>query len=132
MTAKAETTFYRSIHKLLPSEVYAEKNANPYRGGTPDVYYEGPSDAWFTEYKFVELPKRSTTLIEHGLSPLQLQWLQRAWENGRAPWVVVGCKTGGVLFKHPGQWRVPTTLSEFTGLLKTRQQLAQCITDRAI
>jgi hypothetical protein len=53
VSSKPETTFIQSIHRHLPKEVYREKMANPYRGGTPDVWYSGyKSDLW-VEYKFI-------------------------------------------------------------------------------
>lgn len=132
MTAKAETTFIHSIHKVLPGGVYREKQNNPYRGGQPDVYYEGNKDGLWVEYKFIVIPKRATTLITPDLSALQLQWLKRCYDNGLSPWVVVGCKTGGVLLTSPTAWSTAMATAHFLLQLKTRQVLADLIKDRTM
>ncbi|RYG07090.1 MAG: hypothetical protein EON92_19000, partial [Burkholderiales bacterium] len=91
MSGKAENTFIGSVGKYLPDTVYAEKMHNPYRGGTPDMYYEGLTQSLWAEYKFVVLPKRADTYIVPELSALQLDWLERCRKNGHAPVVIVGC-----------------------------------------
>lgn len=90
-----ENSFIQGVHKYVTC--YYEKNNNPYRGGTPDVFYSGPSRPLWIEYKFIVLPKRPDTLIIPDLSPLQLLWLEGRHAEGRAVWVVVGCKQGAVL-----------------------------------
>lgn len=40
--------------------------------------YCGPASLLFVEYKFVKaLPKKDTTFLNHSLTPLQSQWLER-------------------------------------------------------
>lgn len=115
-----ENTFIRSVHRNIT--VYAEKTNNPYRGGTPDVYYEDALHLW-VEYKFVVLPKRSTTLIQVELSELQKLWLRRCHQNTGRARVIVGCKDGGVVLETPQEWEQPLSLGKFTKNLLGRQAL---------
>jgi hypothetical protein len=103
--AKPETTFYESLHRHLPEKarLHREKMANPYTGGTADVWYSGDlSDLW-VEYKFIEVPKRDATMIDlckfDMLSGLQQEWIKGRVREGRNVWVIVGCREGGVIFK---------------------------------
>lgn len=123
MTAKAETTFYRSVHAHLPPGLYHEKQANPYRGGQPDVYYEARTMFW-VEYKFVILPARPTTLVSVDLSALQLEWLCRNHANGHAPLVIVGSKEGGVVLTTPAEWKTTMTRQEFEHRTISRKEIA--------
>lgn len=134
MAAKPETTFYTSVHKHLPpeSELHREKMANPYRGGTFDHWYDGKRDLW-VEWKFIELPKRPDTLIDlctprgkkmqSPLSGLQQEWGKARLKNGRAVWVIVGCKAGGVIYDK-GNWSDILTVKEFTARMLSRKDIA--------
>lgn len=131
--AKPETTFTASVHRHLPplSQLWREKMANPYRGGTADCWYSAAADMW-VEWKFLLLPKRDTTVVDlvtkgDIISPLQRSWLRDRSDEGRNVWVIVGCKEGGVPF-HSRLWEVPLTTAEFRDRLRTRQQLAELIT----
>lgn len=133
MTSKAETTFANGVHKLLPPAVYAEKMHNPFRGGTPDFYIEGPASTVWIEYKFIALPKRDSTLIVPNLSALQQDWLQRNYDNGYAPRVIVGCRVGrqacGAIFNHPTTWTKGVTCEVFKRSLQLPGALAISIKD---
>lgn len=85
-----ENRFIHRVHKHLPSKIYREKMHNPYRGGTPDVWYSGGRDCWI-EYKWSA--KRSGLLIPD-LSPLQTKWISDRTSEGRLVFVVVGSPTG--------------------------------------
>lgn len=137
MAAKPETTFYTGVHKHL-TDLYFEKMANPYRGGTFDCWYSGRRDLW-VEYKFIELPKRDTTVIDlctprgkamgSPLSALQQQWGADRWAEGRNVWVIVGVGLGraaqGIVLNCPAAWeRTHFTVGEVRPLLQTRRQIA--------
>ena len=96
---KPETNFIRRVGKYLPPEVYAEKTNNPYRGGTPDMYYEGGMDILWAEYKYL---KKIPPVVDVSklLSALQYRWLKRAEKNNRTIAVIVGSAKGGMVL-HP-------------------------------
>lgn len=131
MTAKRENTYIGNIHRHLPGGVYAEKTNNPYRGGTPDCYYESRFMAW-VEYKFNELPKRGTTLMTPNLTPLQADWLRRAHDNGHRCGVIMGAQVGrhsvGVFIRTPGVWLHGISADEFVASAKSTKEMAEVIT----
>lgn len=126
-----ENTFIASLHRRLPAlgELYREKMANPYRGGTADVWYSAKRDLW-VEYKFIVVPKRPDTIIDliggkkPMLSALQQEWLNSRFDEGRNVWVIVGCKEGGVVFCGKS-WMKPITTREFRDELRTRDEIAK-------
>lgn len=127
MSAKAENVFIGAVHKHMPADVYKEKMSNPYRGGTPDVFYEARHQAW-GEYKFIEVPKRADTLIKPNLSALQLDWLQRCYANGHRCFVIIGSRAGGVMLQSPGVWSHGLSAGEFMESIKTKKEIADLIT----
>lgn len=127
MSAKAETVYAQGVNKQIPTHIYREKMANPYRGGTPDFFYEARKQAW-VEYKFVELPKREETLIKPNLSALQLAWLQRCYDNGHTAAVVIGSRAGGIMLRAPGNWLHGVSAGHFIENIKTKKEMAQLIT----
>lgn len=96
MASKPETNFIKKIHRRLSREVYREKMANPYRGGTPDVYYEGPQGVLWVEYKYWQTVKRIFK-PKDVVSPLQWLWIQRAHDNNVNIVTIVGYRDGGVI-----------------------------------
>lgn len=125
MSKKPESTFIAGVHRYLPKTIYAEKMANPYRGGTPDVWYSGTrSDLWI-EYKFI--PKIPKTSITAALSALQQQWLARRHSEGRNLAVIVGCPDGGVVFRDR-EWEQALPSPQFTARILPRPSLADWIT----
>ena len=127
MSAKAENTYIAGVHKHMPADVYKEKMSNPYRGGTPDFFYEARHQAW-CEYKFIEVPKRADTVIKPNLSALQLDWLQRCHTNGHRCFVVVGSRAGGVMLRTVGTWKHGLSAGEFMESIKTKKEIADLIT----
>lgn len=129
MAAKPETTFTASVHRHLPplSELYREKMANPYRGGTPDYWYSAKRDLW-VEWKYIVLPKRDGTLVDVGseLSPLQQLWIDSRRREGRDVWVIAGSKDGGIIFQTGPIPTMPTEM--FRRLCSPRHSLALDIT----
>lgn len=132
--AKPETSFTLGVHKHLPplSALHREKMANPYRGGTADYWYSGRRDLWI-EWKFLVVPKRDSTVIDlvtkgDVISPLQRQWLNDRYSEGRNVWVVVGCKAGGAIFKDKN-WELALTTGEFNRCVVSRRDLASAIAE---
>lgn len=126
MSSKQETTYIAGVHKELPKHIYREKMSNPYRGGTPDCYYEARKQLW-VEYKFIEVPKRADTVIKPELSALQADWLQRAYANGHPVRVIVGSRAGGVILDTPGVWSHGLAAGEFMERVQTKKEIANLI-----
>ena len=128
--AKPENTFIASLNRHLPplSELHREKMANPYRGGTADMWYSGPVRDLWIEWKFVpKIPTRaSVDLMKDYLSPLQAQWIETQVKFGRNVWVGVGCKDGGFVLEK-FEWKRFITPDEFRNRLLSRADLARYI-----
>lgn len=94
-----EHSFIRAIHKSLPAEVYRWKIHDTFTGGVPDTLYAGPSGILFVEYKWLKsLPKKESTLINLGLSQLQINWLDKFHSYNQNVAVAVGYSGGVLLF----------------------------------
>lgn len=107
MSTGPENRFIASIHRVLPKSIYREKMHNPYRGGTPDVWYSGERDAWI-EYKWINaVPKKGVVIP--ALSELQKKWLEDRFAEGRSVFVVVGCPLGAIIFRNPAEWETGRT-----------------------
>ena len=128
MARGPENTFIGSVHKHLPPSLYRVKNHNEYNSGIADCWYSGKRDLWI-EYKFIEVPKRDTTLIDlvggknPMLSHLQQEWLKQRALEGRNVWVIVGCKEGGVFYRER-TWETPVTADDFRAEIQSRKDLA--------
>jgi hypothetical protein len=113
MPSKPETSFYGRVNKRLPVDVHVEKMHNFYRGGTPDIWYSGPSGDLWAEYKWIpKLPVKQTTPIKADLTGLQLLWLYDAWTKGRNVCVIVGSPQGCAILRD-GAWRSDISHAEF-------------------
>ena len=124
MSVKPETRYIGSVHKKLPKS-YAEKNNNPYRSGTPDVWYSGVEGDLWVEYKYLPaLPKRTEVLPD--LSPRQKRWLGNRLDEGRNVAVVLGTPEGGVIYRDRA-WLVPLTPAEFRAKMVSVQAVADWI-----
>lgn len=132
MARKPENSFITGVHKYIPAQIHCEKMANPYRGGTADVWYDGKRDHW-VEYKFIVVPKRAETMIDIPalLSTLQKDWLTERYNNGRTVAVVVGSAKGGVIFEGI-DWLQPINTLHFQRRLNTRKDIAEWITRRCL
>lgn len=119
---KPETSFYTSIHRLLPKNIYYEKMSNPYRSGTPDVWYSGQKRDLWVEYKYEKYPIR-TTEINLSLSELQKKWLLDRHKEGRHVAVICGTDKFHAFFLRD-LWREPAKLEYFT---MTKHDLANCL-----
>jgi hypothetical protein len=126
LAAKPETTFYRSVHKLLP-EVYKEKMYNPLRGGTPDVWYSGNANDLWVEYKWLaKVPKKAPIRMYKLLSPLQLMWLERRQKEGRNVAVVLGTPEGAWIFQSQS-WEIDLDPIHLRGCKYTKHHVADYI-----
>lgn len=132
--ATPENTFISSVHRYLPTmeNLYRMKNHNVYNGGIADVWYSGPGDDLWVEYKFLAVPKRDDTVIDlvggkdPMLSALQQDWLECRHLEGRNVGVIVGSKDGGMWFPAVS-WKHPLTAGDFREALDSRADLAQLI-----
>jgi hypothetical protein len=100
MATKPESNFIKRLNKAFskaPDKApYCEKMSNPYRGGTPDVYYEGDKSTLWVEYKwYPRTPKKLSTF--ENLSPLQTLWVKRAYSNGVNVAVIAGSPAGAMI-----------------------------------
>lgn len=128
MAVKPENTFRKGVHKYLPTDLHHEKMNNPYSSGTPDDWYSGSrSDLW-VEYKFLpRTPQRAIVKPFELLSPLQRDWINKRYEEGRTVAVVVGCPDGGIILRDQ-EWEWEYTPQMFRDRLVPRKAIAQWIT----
>lgn len=99
-----EGQFIKRIHRCLPPKVHHQSMRGMYHNGTPDQYYEGPNGILWVEYKWRKAIPRKP--FEPALTALQRRWLNRANNNGVHVAVIVGCRTGGMIFDC-GLWNRP-------------------------
>ena len=144
MSSKPETTFVNSVHRHLLNAVHKEGMANPYRGGTPDNYYDasehykpvskgGPIQDLWVEYKFKPKLGLKLDLRDQAsrpkLSSLQMKWIRRRHNNGKNAWTICGFPEGGVIMKTPDEWSRTWTREELLAVMKSRREIAECITN---
>lgn len=129
MTQKPENRFISAVHHyLLPDQPYREKMANPYRGGTPDVWYSGNvADLW-VEYKWVAhaVKSHSARNVPLNLSALQRQWILKRFSEGRNVAVIIGCTRGGVIVTQPREFK-SERIEMSTRIVLSRQEIAEWI-----
>lgn len=123
-SAKPETTFIQGVHKHLKG-VYHEKNHNPYRAGTPDVWYSGASGDLWVEYKFIPRIPRSVEILPD-ITPRQRRWLNNRHDEGRNVAVVLGTPDGGVIYRNK-DWLTPLSMEELIGRVVPRADVARWI-----
>lgn len=135
MSSKPEASFIRSVHKYIPKELYTEGMANPYRGGTPDRYYEGNNGVLWVEYKyFPKLPpviELTSPKAKVKLSKLQEDWLRRAYNNGLNVAVIAGCPDGGIIFSGIS-WDAQWLRAEAVDFIRPRKEVAEWISSQCI
>lgn len=124
MSAKPENTFIRSVHKFLQS-TYFEKTNNPWRSGTPDVWYSGNRGDLWVEYKFIPRIPRSQNILPD-LTPRQRRWLNSRLDEGRNVAVVLGTPSGGVIYRNK-TWSDPMTTEQIEAALVPRDEIARWI-----
>jgi hypothetical protein len=124
LASKPENTFILSVHKYLPPKdvLHREKMNNPYRSGTADWWYSGSAADLWVEFKYIpKLPVKALVLPD--LSPLQKDWLDGRYKEGRNVAVVVGSPQGAVIYRSL-QWLEPISPGEFLQRCVSKQQLA--------
>lgn len=127
MSSKPENTFIAAVHRKLDKSVYREKMANPYRGGTPDVWYSGAKRDLWIEYKFIpKLAVRVPNKID--LSELQRQWIENRTCEGRNIAVVVGSPEGCIILRWPVPREIET--SEFRERAVPKERVAYWIEEQ--
>lgn len=132
MSTKPETRFYTAVHKLLPKELHKEKMANPYRGGTADVWYSGTADDLWVEYKWLaKVPVKTNIRVYELLSQLQLHWLRERRKEGRNVVVILGSPDGAWVYEF-GLWEADLPVDVFRAQAKTKQQVADYIRSRTM
>lgn len=124
MSTKPENRFIAGVHRHLP-HTYAEKMSNPWRSGTPDVWYSGDRGELWVEYKFIERIPRTEEILPD-LTPLQSRWLNNRFDEGRNVAVVLGTPTGGVIYRNK-QWLVPLGHGALAQLLVPKDEIARWI-----
>lgn len=110
-----EHSFIRSIHRKLPPDVYIWKINDNFQGGVADAYYSkrNGGDLWI-EYKYLSsLPKRASTIVNYGLSALQIMWLNERLLDGRTVSVIVGSPQGHLVLEK-GAWEHQMNKETFT------------------
>ena len=99
---------------------------NPYRSGTADVWYSGPDNDLWVEYKWLpRLPKRHICIVEGAnpmLSHLQQKWLNALYDERRNVAVVLGTPAGGIILKDKN-WMLPFSFDT----LLTKAEVAEWI-----
>lgn len=124
-----EHSYVRNLHSRLKRsapEIYIWKINDPYQGGVADAYYSQASDMW-VEYKYLKtLPKRPSTVVDLGLSPLQRKWLSDRHREGRRVCVVVGSPAGSLIL--PGiDWGRSITTADFISSAVDNSEVAAYI-----
>lgn len=115
-----EHGYSRKLRKGLQDtgRIFQWKINDPYAGGVPDKFIEGPNrDLWLESKHIKELPKRGSTVIDlcnekQYLSKLQQIWLKRRSDVRGDAAVLVSCPEGAILFLHK-EWELPLTTEEF-------------------
>lgn len=123
-TTKPENRFIGSVHRHL-SRTYAEKMSNAWRAGTPDVWYSGVRGDLWIEYKYIARIPRSAEILPD-LTPRQKRWLNNRFDEGRNVAVVLGTRTGGVIYRNK-EWMCPLDHVTLTGRIVPRDEIARWI-----
>lgn len=130
MARKPEAQYTSDIKKKLGAGVYALKLCLPYTAGVADSWYDGPARDIWVEYKFLN-PIPLTIDLTGGKDPiitkLQQRFLYERFLNGRNVAVIVGSKSGGVIFPALS-WQTPISREDFLAKAQTKQEVASHLT----
>ena len=92
-----ERTFKAKIRALIKPHCYIQSMSSLATAGTPDLWLSGNKDLWL-EVKWDETTKGP---IKPKLSPLQLQWCNNRYEDGRQVMIIVGTTSKeAILYQH--------------------------------
>ena len=115
-----ESGFIATVHKKLPSDVYAWKINARFAPGVPDCWYSGPNGDLWIEWKYLH---KMLTRHRPKLSKLQATWLDKRHDQGRQVAVLVGSPEGTIVYLNK-DWNS----QQKVGKLYARQQIADWIT----
>lgn len=79
---KKESNLWNWLRKAKHSTLDMQRIENICGGGTPDVEGILLGVQFWIELKFVERPKRKTTLLRPKFQPKQVPWLEKRWRLG--------------------------------------------------
>lgn len=120
-----------AINKRVPKSIHRQSmtSASLTSNGTPDYYYDGPGGDLWVEYKMRSAMPRDGIVVPE-LTPLQLNWLERRFNNSRLHTtnavVVVGLPNRtAVLMQSPTEWRNGVNVNRY----ETLEGLAAWITE---
>lgn len=114
-----EHSFRKSFERNLKKELsWIWKIHDAFAGGVLDAYYEGYKNDLWVEYKWVNLPKRNTTIIDLSnpdkyLSKLQQRWIHRRVALKRDDVVVIAGHAQGCNLYFNEEWLEPRTREDF-------------------
>ena len=92
-------------------------------GGIPDCWYSGDlSDLW-AEYKYLPV-QQPTSYVIPKLTAQQLFWIRDRKKEGRDIWVIVGCKSGGVILKEYEEMQDGISAKTFCQRILSRKEIA--------
>tara|TARA_R100001460_G_scaffold5433_1_gene15112 strand:- start:10788 stop:11213 length:426 start_codon:yes stop_codon:yes gene_type:complete len=121
-----EHGFVRSVHRKLSSDVFVWKINDKFAGGVPDAFYAGAARYLFIEYKYIKLPKRSSTPIKTGLSAQQKLWLNKMLGMDKQVAVIIGSCSGSLILRQ--DWDRPIPAELFRQRAMSTEAVAQWIT----
>lgn len=105
--AGPERRFIDKIHRRLDPTIWKQSTTGiAGSNGIPDYYYEGPTGGLWIEYKAVagNFPQIINIIDKRPkLTPLQRQWVDRAFNNTVEVAVILGGDQGGIIFTQ-GTW----------------------------
>lgn len=133
MSQGPETRFTQGVNRHLSSAVHREKMHNPYRGGTPDWYYEGKANILWAEYKFLITVPPTIRLMDSSkyVTDLQALWLTRAYKNNKPVCVITGWEKGAVIFEGV-TWMNEITREDFERKTISKQEAAEWIQESVL
>lgn len=133
MARKPESTFYQSIHRLMPRKLHKEKMNNPFSSGTADVWYSGNKGDMWVEYKYISVPPKNAEMFVHKeLSGPQKLWLGDRYREGRTVIVVLGTPLGAWIYKDLEWETVGVTANTIAASGYSKQGIADYIAERTI
>lgn len=121
---KPENRFIGFIHSKLKN-VHVEKQNNPFRAGTADVWYSGCSGDLWAEYKFIDRIPKSSSILPN-LSPRQQKWLSDRYAEGRNVVVILGTPDGGIIYRDL-EWMKPMDSEQLAARLIPKADIAKWI-----
>lgn len=96
-----ESGFKQKIHKALRKRrIYSQSMSSYATNGTPDIWVSAVKDLWI-EVKFDQKTKGA---IKPKLTPLQANWINDRYKEGRQVIVIVGTSSKDGIVYVDGEW----------------------------